>query len=125
MPDPAAGVRASGPDAAAARRGTEKRSTFRPDVQGLRAIAVLLVVLYHSGVETLSGGFIGVDAFFVISGFLITTHLLESLATHGRISFPAFYARRARRILPAALLVAALVAAVIGAVLTMFIRGVK
>ena len=108
MPDPAAGVRASGPDAAAARRGTEKRSTFRPDVQGLRAIAVLLVVLYHSGVETLSGGFIGVDAFFVISGFLITTHLLESLATHGRISFPAFYARRARRILPAALLVAAL-----------------
>ena len=108
MPDPATGVRASGPDAAAARRGTEKRSTFRPDVQGLRAIAVLLVVLYHSGVETLSGGFIGVDAFFVISGFLITTHLLESLATHGRISFPAFYARRARRILPAALLVAAL-----------------
>ena len=77
-------------------------------MQGLRAIAVLLVVLYHSGVETLSGGFIGVDAFFVISGFLITTHLLESLATHGRISFPAFYARRARRILPAALLVAAL-----------------
>jgi peptidoglycan/LPS O-acetylase OafA/YrhL len=77
-------------------------------VQGLRAIAVLLVVLYHSGVETLSGGFIGVDAFFVISGFLITTHLLESLAADGRISFPAFYARRARRILPAALLVAAL-----------------
>lgn len=77
-------------------------------MQGLRAIAVLLVVLYHSGVETLSGGFIGVDAFFVISGFLITTHLLESLAADGRISFPAFYARRARRILPAALLVALL-----------------
>ena len=87
---------------------TEKRSKFRTDVQGLRAIAVLLVVLYHSGVETLSGGFIGVDAFFVISGFLITTHLLESLERHGRISFPAFYARRARRILPAALLVALL-----------------
>ena len=89
-------------------RATEKRSKFRTDVQGLRAIAVLLVVLYHSGVETLSGGFIGVDAFFVISGFLITTHLLESLERHGRISFPAFYARRARRILPAALLVALL-----------------
>jgi peptidoglycan/LPS O-acetylase OafA/YrhL len=87
---------------------TEKRSKFRTDVQGLRAIAVLLVVLYHSGVGTLSGGFIGVDAFFVISGFLITTHLLESLAADGRISFPAFYARRARRILPAALLVALL-----------------
>lgn len=98
----------SAPAVAASRADPRKRSGFRPDVQGLRAIAVLLVVLYHSGVETLSGGFIGVDAFFVISGFLITTHLLESLERHGRISFPAFYARRARRILPAALLVALL-----------------
>lgn len=85
-----------------------KASKFRPDIQGLRAIAVLLVVLYHSGVQTLSGGFVGVDAFFVISGFLITTHLLESLVDRGRISFSSFYARRARRILPAALLVAGL-----------------
>lgn len=98
----------SAPDVTASRADPRKRSGFRPDVQGLRAIAVLLVVLYHSGVGALSGGFIGVDAFFVISGFLITTHLLESLAADGRISFPAFYARRARRILPAALLVAAL-----------------
>src|SRR5699024_9519084 len=81
---------------------------FRPDVQGLRAIAVLLVVLFHAGVETLSGGYVGVDVFFVISGFLITTHLLESLEREGRIRFGRFYARRARRILPAALLVAAL-----------------
>ena len=81
---------------------------FRPDIQGLRAIAVLLVVLFHSGVETLSGGYVGVDVFFVISGFLITTHLLETLARDGRISFGAFYAKRARRILPAALLVATL-----------------
>ncbi|HLS74686.1 MAG TPA: acyltransferase family protein, partial [Actinomycetaceae bacterium] len=85
-----------------------RKSSFRPDVQGLRAIAVLLVVLYHSGVQTLSGGFVGVDVFFVISGFLITTHLLESLETHGRIRFASFYAKRARRILPASLLVAAL-----------------
>ena len=85
-----------------------RRSGFRPDIQGLRAIAVLLVVLFHSGVETLSGGYVGVDVFFVISGFLITTHLLESLEREGRIRFGAFYAKRARRILPASLLVAAL-----------------
>lgn len=85
-----------------------KKSSFRPDVQGLRAIAVMLVVLYHAGVQTLSGGFVGVDVFFVISGFLITTHLLESLQTHGRIPFASFYAKRARRILPASLLVAGL-----------------
>ncbi|MGO1566380.1 MAG: acyltransferase family protein [Brachybacterium sp.] len=81
---------------------------FRPDIQGLRAIAVMLVVVYHSGVQAVSGGFVGVDVFFVISGFLITTHLLESLAREGRIRFASFYAKRARRILPAALLVAAL-----------------
>src|SRR5690625_3280952 len=85
-----------------------KKSSFRPDVQGLRAIAVRLVVLYHAGLQTLSGGFVGVDVFFVISGFLITTHLLESLQTHGRIPFASFYAKRARRILPASLLVAGL-----------------
>ncbi|WP_245810377.1 acyltransferase family protein [Brachybacterium massiliense] len=85
-----------------------RRSGFRPDIQGLRAIAVLLVVLFHSGVEVLSGGYVGVDVFFVISGFLITTHLLESLEREGRIRFGAFYAKRARRILPASLLVAAL-----------------
>lgn len=85
-----------------------KASGFRPDIQGLRAIAVLLVVLYHSGVHVLSGGFVGVDIFFVISGFLITTHLLETLAAQGRISFGSFYAKRARRILPASLLVGAL-----------------
>ena len=82
-----------------------RKSGFRPDVQGLRAIAVLFVVLYHSGVSWLSGGFVGVDVFFVISGFLITTHLLESLERDGRISFGSFYAKRARRILPASLVV--------------------
>ena len=85
-----------------------RTSSFRPDIQGLRALAVSLVVLFHAGVTQLSGGFIGVDVFFVISGFLITTHLLESLAARGRISFGSFYAKRARRILPASLLVALL-----------------
>jgi peptidoglycan/LPS O-acetylase OafA/YrhL len=80
---------------------------YRADIQGLRAVAVGLVVLYHAGLPWLSGGYVGVDAFFVISGFLITTHLLESLDRDSRISFPRFYARRARRILPASLFVAA------------------
>lgn len=78
-----------------------KTSSFRPDIQGLRAIAVLLVVLYHSGVSVLGGGYVGVDVFFVISGFLITSHLLGSLERDGRIRFREFYAKRARRILPA------------------------
>ena len=81
---------------------------FRADIQGLRAVAVALVVLYHAGVSVISGGFVGVDVFFVVSGFLITTHLLESLERDGRISFGSFYARRARRILPASLAVVVL-----------------
>lgn len=81
------------------------RRAFRTDIQGLRAIAVGLVVLYHAGLPGLTGGFVGVDVFFVISGYLITTHLLESLATDGRVSFARFYARRVRRILPASFVV--------------------
>lgn len=74
---------------------------FRLDVQGLRAVAVGAVVLYHAGVPWLPGGYVGVDVFFVISGFLITGHLLRSLERDGRVGFAEFYARRARRILPA------------------------
>jgi peptidoglycan/LPS O-acetylase OafA/YrhL len=78
---------------------------FRPDVEGLRAVAVLLVVLCHAGVSWLRGGFVGVDVFFVISGYLITGLLLREHETRGRISYAGFYARRVRRILPAAMLV--------------------
>jgi peptidoglycan/LPS O-acetylase OafA/YrhL len=74
----------------------------RLDIQGLRALAVGLVVLFHAEVPGFGGGYVGVDVFFVISGFLISTHLLESLRDRGGVGYGAFYARRARRLLPAA-----------------------
>jgi peptidoglycan/LPS O-acetylase OafA/YrhL len=77
----------------------------RRDIQGLRAVAVGLVVAAHAGVPGLTGGFIGVDVFFVISGFLITSMLLSEGRRTDRIGLRDFYARRARRILPAATLV--------------------
>ena len=77
---------------------------FRPDVQGLRAVAILLVVLFHADVPGISGGYVGVDVFFVISGFVITGVLLRD-ARPGQTSVLGFYARRARRIIPAASLV--------------------
>jgi peptidoglycan/LPS O-acetylase OafA/YrhL len=76
--------------------------TFRPDIEGLRAVAVLAVVLFHAGVLGIRGGYVGVDIFFVLSGFLITGLLLREQQRLGSVSLPAFYARRARRILPAA-----------------------
>ena len=76
--------------------------SFRPDLEGLRGIAVALVVLFHARLLGVVGGFIGVDAFYVLSGFLITGLLLRELATRGRLDLVAFYGRRARRILPAA-----------------------
>lgn len=78
---------------------------FRPDVEGLRAVAVLLVVLFHSQVSAVSGGYVGVDVFFVISGFVITGVLLRERASTGRTSILSFYGRRCRRIIPAATLV--------------------
>ncbi|MFP5346438.1 MAG: acyltransferase family protein [Actinomycetes bacterium] len=88
---------------------------FRRDVQGLRAVAIVAVVLFHAGVPGVDGGFVGVDVFFVVSGFLITGLLWRELERSGRVSFVAFYARRARRLLPAAsvVLVATLAAAVV------------
>jgi peptidoglycan/LPS O-acetylase OafA/YrhL len=74
---------------------------YRPDIDGLRAVAVTGVVVFHAHVFGLSGGFVGVDVFFVISGFLITRILLEEHAREGRISLVAFYERRVRRLLPA------------------------
>lgn len=83
----------------------------RPALDGVRAIAVLLVLLYHGGVRSLPGGFLGVDIFFVLSGFLITSLLLVEWTTSDRIDVAAFWFRRARRLLPALVLVLVVVAA--------------
>ena len=80
-------------------------ASFRPDIQGMRALAVGLVVLYHAGLPFLPGGYIGVDIFFVISGFLITNHLLTGLLRDGRIVRGVLRAADARRILPASFVV--------------------
>lgn len=77
---------------------------YRREIDGLRALAVLPVILFHAGFETFSGGFVGVDVFFVISGYLITTIILAELE-QGKFSIVNFYERRARRILPALFLV--------------------
>ncbi|MBV9513135.1 MAG: acyltransferase, partial [Mycobacteriaceae bacterium] len=79
-----------------------RRRDFRPDIEGLRAVAVVAVVLFHAGIPGVSGGFVGVDVFFVISGFLITGLLWRDVEAHGRIRLGRFYGARARRLLPAA-----------------------
>jgi peptidoglycan/LPS O-acetylase OafA/YrhL len=81
--------------------------SFRPDIQGLRAVAVTLVVIYHLWPSVLPGGFVGVDVFFVISGYLITGHLWRGFQRSGRVRLLDFWGRRARRLLPAAALVLA------------------
>ena len=73
---------------------------YRAEIDGLRAMAVIPVILYHAGFEVFSGGFIGVDIFFVISGYLITTIIVSEM-DEGKFSIVSFYERRARRILPA------------------------
>lgn len=89
----------------AARQEVELRKhTPRQDIQGLRGLAVLLVVVYHAGLP-LPGGFVGVDVFFVISGFVITGLLMRELGATGSVRFGTFYARRIRRLLPALALV--------------------
>ena len=99
---PRKGVRVGHQDASRSASGE-----FRPDLEGLRGVAILLVLLFHARLPGSAGGFVGVDVFFVLSGFLITGLLLREHERTGRISLGAFYARRARRILPAASVVLA------------------
>ena len=101
--------------AAATRRADlplPARSAHRPEIDGLRALAVLAVVAYHAEVPWLPGGFVGVDVFFVISGYLITGLLVREVETRGRLSVAGFYGRRARRLLPVAALVSVATVAV-------------
>lgn len=92
------------------------RGTYRPDIDALRAIAIVMVVAFHAGVPGFTGGFTGVDVFFVISGFVILRSLTVERATSGRVSWWEFYGRRVRRLAPAGLLMI-----VVSLVLGMFV----
>jgi peptidoglycan/LPS O-acetylase OafA/YrhL len=78
---------------------------YRPDIDGIRAVAVTAVLLFHCGLAMFPGGYVGVDIFFVISGYLITGHLAAEIAVNGRVSIAKFYERRIRRIVPALVVV--------------------
>lgn len=82
----------------------ETRYDYRADIDGLRAIAVFAVIAYHAAFMGFTGGFVGVDIFFVISGYLITRHLVDEIRTTGSLKFARFYSRRMLRLLPALLL---------------------
>src|SRR6202789_1347723 len=96
--------------------GNEYRLGYRSDIEGLRAVAILLLVAVHAVVPWLGGGFVGVDVFFVLSGFLITGLLVQEITDTGRLRFAEFYMRRLRRLLPA-LLVMLLVISLLAALL--------
>ena len=82
-----------------------QRPAFRPDIEGLRGVAILLVVLFHARVPALAGGFVGVDVFFVLSGFFITGLLVRERESTGDVRLGDFYGRRALRLLPALIVV--------------------
>ena len=93
------------------KKTKDKTSTgFRPDIEGMRAIAILAVLLCHAGIPFAAGGYVGVDVFFVISGFLITRLLLNEVGRRGKISIRGFYARRIKRLLPLSAVLLATVA---------------
>ncbi|HEY7324313.1 MAG TPA: acyltransferase, partial [Streptosporangiaceae bacterium] len=106
---PSPSVALGSPSVALGEPGKAERAErgFRPDVQGLRALAVAMVVIYHLYPAVLPGGFVGVDVFFVISGYLITGQLWRGFTSTGKVRLVEFWGRRARRIVPAAALVLA------------------
>ena len=91
-------------DFSAKNSAVSRPLAYRPDIDGLRALAVLIVVLFHADVTGLGGGFVGVDIFFVLSGFLITCLLLEEWAGTGTVNLRHFYLRRCLRLVPALIL---------------------
>jgi peptidoglycan/LPS O-acetylase OafA/YrhL len=107
------------PVAPATSTGTETAahtSRYRPHLDGIRAVAVVLVLVFHAGAHHFTGGFVGVDVFFVLSGYLVTQLLLRDLRGEGCIGFARFYSRRFRRLLPAAFVVLIVTAAVYAAI---------
>src|SRR6478735_3969455 len=82
----------------------ERLPGFRPEIEGMRGVAILIVVLFHCSMPGFSGGFVGVDVFFVLSGFLITGLLVAEIQKTSKLSLVQFYARRIRRLLPASAL---------------------
>jgi peptidoglycan/LPS O-acetylase OafA/YrhL len=110
---PASGNRHAGTDTRAPVALSRNAIGFRPEIEGLRGVAIFLVVVGHAGIAGFDAGFIGVDVFFVLSGFLITGLLADEHERTGRIELGTFYARRAKRILPAAAVV--VVATLVGA----------
>src|SRR5215831_3265214 len=91
----------------AAEHPAPRSKDYRPDIDGLRGLAVIGVALFHAGIGGFGGGFVGVDVFFVISGFLITRLLVVDGQRRSPLGLAEFYVRRARRILPALLVVLA------------------
>jgi peptidoglycan/LPS O-acetylase OafA/YrhL len=100
-PAPTPGSSGPAASAAVAPAGAARLSGYRPHLDGIRTVAVYLVVVFHAGADRLAGGFIGVDVFFVLSGYLVTQVLLRDVAGNRRVRFGRFYARRVRRLLPA------------------------
>jgi peptidoglycan/LPS O-acetylase OafA/YrhL len=109
-----------GTDAPSSARRAHGRLSFRADIEGLRAVAILFVVLYHTGWRIAAGGYRGVDVFFVLSGFLITGLLLAEAESTKTISLTQFWSRRARRLLPAAAVLTVVVLIVDAIILTPF-----
>ncbi|MET0325476.1 MAG: acyltransferase, partial [Ilumatobacteraceae bacterium] len=105
------------------RRGPARPFGHQPGLDGLRALAVIVVILYHGGFPWIHGGWLGVEVFFVVSGFLITTLLLEERERTGRVALGSFWVRRARRLLPALGVMLVAVAAVTLAVGSAAQRG--
>lgn len=95
------GRESSAGSASLGKPDTHVPSGFRPDIEGLRAVAVTAVVLFHAGIPGVTGGFVGVDVFFIISGFLITGMLWREAGSSGTVSLRRFWGARARRLLPA------------------------
>src|SRR5919106_1109573 len=97
----------------AGEREAPPRLAYRPALDGLRALAVVAVFAYHANLSWARAGFLGVDVFFVLSGYLITALLLTERRREGRIDLKRFWARRARRLLPAVVVLLAVVAVVV------------